>query len=449
MAPPHKVQILEQTRVSPPLNSVPDASITLTYFDILWLQLNPVQVLFFYDHPLPTTQFRQTILPNLKNSLSLSLQLFYPLAGNLTLSQQTGNHEISYINGDSVSLIIAESDSDFYRLTANHARDVTEFHTLLPPLRSPSDAGKNPVLALQVTLFPDAGFSIGMSIHHTAADGSSITHFRKSWASICRSGGDLSVITSPPIIDRTVAKRFEQIQRNYFIEMEKINVKDRVKEFEVKKTDDQEVVRATFVLARSDIERLRQWVLARVEKPYRYSSFVLTYAYVWVCLVKLRKVVGERKVHVAFAVDCRARLDPPIPSAYFGNCVIGFFAELKASELGGENGLVVGSEAIRKAIQGMNEDVLKDAELCIPKLLSLSGELVLSVAGSPRFRAYDTDFGWGGPKKIEVISIEGTGAMSLAETRDEEGGVEVGLALPKHEHVDFASIFEEGLRVFK
>ena len=41
-----------------------------------------------------------------------------------------------------------------------------------------------------------------------------------------------------------------------------------------------------------------------------------------------------------------------------------------------------------------------------------------------------TDFGWGRPKRIEEISIDTTRAISLTESRDLEGGIEVGLALP-------------------
>ena len=40
-----------------------------------------------------------------KQSLSLALQLFYPLCGNLTLSPQTGFHEIRCADGDWVSTL--------------------------------------------------------------------------------------------------------------------------------------------------------------------------------------------------------------------------------------------------------------------------------------------------------------------------------------------------------
>ncbi|PQQ10726.1 phenolic glucoside malonyltransferase 1-like isoform X1 [Prunus yedoensis var. nudiflora] len=71
----------------------------------------------------------------------------------------------------------------------------------------------------------------------------------------------------------------------------------------------------------------------------------------------------------------------------------------------------------------------------------------MGVAGSPRFGIYDTDFGWGRPSKVEVVSIEETGAMSLAESRDGiPGDVEVGLVLEKHHMQAFASLFAKGLQ---
>ncbi|XP_077214525.1 malonyl-coenzyme A:anthocyanin 3-O-glucoside-6''-O-malonyltransferase-like [Tasmannia lanceolata] len=462
MAPTHTMQVLEQIRVSPPPGSVKDNSILLTFFDVFMAQIHPVQLLFFYQYPHSTTHFLHTHFPNLKHSLSLSLQLFYPLAGHLTRSPETGDHVIRYINGDSVALTIAESDADFERLTTNLARPVKEFHHLVPPL-STSDTEKMPILAVQVTLFSNSGICIGISIHHGATDGRSLTHFMKSWASICRAEGDLSVITSPPFVDRTMVASLDQIKRKFFIEMEKVNVNnsdvvkktkdaDMVKDTFVLGRADLERHKATFVLGRADLERLRQWVLARVDpswKPSHYSSFVITCAYVWICLVKVRKIDGDKRVNITFPMDCRACLDPPLPSTYFGNCIATCFAEEKASDLGGENALVLASEAIRRAIRGMEDGVLKGAELWNQKFLSFLGELVLIVGSSPRFRMYDIDFGWGRVKKVEIISIAGSDLLSLAESRDEEGGVEVGLALHEHEILHFSSLFEEGLKMGK
>ena len=71
---------------------------------------------------------------------------------------------------------------------------------------------------------------------------------------------------------------------------------------------------------------------------------------------------------------------------------------------------------------------------------------VLSVAGSPKFRAYDVDFGFGRPKKVEIVSVTKTGAMSVAESRDEQGGIQIGIGFPKDEMDCFKKCFIDGLK---
>ncbi|XVF65666.1 hypothetical protein PTKIN_Ptkin09bG0267900 [Pterospermum kingtungense] len=79
------IKVLEQSHVSPPPGSVPATSLPLTFFDTLWFSCCHMQRLFFYEFPYPTSHFIKNSLPNLKNSLSLTLQHFFPFAGNLRL----------------------------------------------------------------------------------------------------------------------------------------------------------------------------------------------------------------------------------------------------------------------------------------------------------------------------------------------------------------------------
>lgn len=165
-------------------------------------------------------------------------------------------------------------------------------------------------------------------------------------------------------------------------------------------------------------------------RPLRLSSFVLTCAYVWVCLTKARGDVGsEATVHCGFAVDCRSRLDPPVPVAYFGNCIGACFARAKGSDIAGgdDDGFAVACKAIGREIQRLDDDggrgALEGADQWLTGFFDVwaQGGRILSVAGSPRLRVYDTDFGFGRPCKVEVRSIEETAAMSLAERRDGGG----------------------------
>ncbi|KAL2496910.1 Phenolic glucoside malonyltransferase 2 [Forsythia ovata] len=77
----------------------------------------------------------------------------------------------------------------------------------------------------------------------------------------------------------------------------------------------------------------------------------------------------------------------------------------------------------------------------------LKGKRILSVAGSPKFDLYNADYGWGRPKLLEAVSIDGDNAISLCKSRESEGGLEVGLSLDKTKMDAFAAIFTNGLRV--
>ena len=70
---------------------------------------------------------------------------------------------------------------------------------------------------------------------------------------------------------------------------------------------------------------------------------------------------------------------------------------------------------------------------------------VTAIAGSHRLGVYDTDFGWGTPIKVELVSIDRTGAISLSDTDNGDGGVDVGLVLQKHYIKVFASHFAKSL----
>ena len=54
------------------------------------------------------------------------------------------------------------------------------------------------------------------------------------------------------------------------------------------------------------------------------------------------------------------------------------------------------------------------------------------------------DFGWG-KVKVEILSIDKNEAISMTKSRDGSGGIEVGLALKKHEMENFTSLSFDGL----
>ncbi|KAF2561441.1 hypothetical protein F2Q70_00015836 [Brassica cretica] len=85
-------------------------------------------------------------------------------------------------------------------------RPVSELHNLLPELPV-SDASLT-AYALQITLFPNNGFSIGVTAHHAVLDGKTTSMFFKAWAHVCKQENRVVSLpeTLTPSLDRSLIK---------------------------------------------------------------------------------------------------------------------------------------------------------------------------------------------------------------------------------------------------
>ncbi|KAF3444866.1 hypothetical protein FNV43_RR14559 [Rhamnella rubrinervis] len=442
------MKTLEVCKVAPPPQPPHSASqpkvLPLTFFDILWLRFPPVERLFFYQISSINTQlFLHSILPKLKHSLSLTLRHFVFVAGNLIWPDDSHKPIIHYADGDGVSLTVTESNMDFYHLSSNDFRKADECRSLIPHLAVCYEQAA--VLALQITLFPNSGFCIGVTSHHAVLDCRSSTSFMKLWGQICKDDGADSSSFNPSY-DRTLIEdpaELESIFVNEWLKEGSPNMNNNrsliFREFQVPPGS----VRATFQLIKEDIEKLRQSVCAKNSKSP--STFSLVCGYVWVCLEKARIDINKERAIFGFSVDSRSRLKPTLPCTYFGNCIGGCMVVAKREELLGENGVSFAVETISEGIRGLDDGVLKGAETWVSVINSVQSERITSVAGSPRFEVYSTDFGWGRPWKVEISSIDRTGAISLSESKNGNGGFEIGLVLKLQEMKSFACSFAKGL----
>ncbi|GFP89539.1 malonyl-coenzyme:anthocyanin 5-o-glucoside-6'''-o-malonyltransferase, partial [Phtheirospermum japonicum] len=396
--------------------------------DIPWLHFHPIRRLLFYNYPCSNAHFFETIVPELKQSLSLTLKHYLPLSGKLIYPLNTNEKPVfRYEPGDSVSLTVAVSSHDFDELVGNQARDA-EYQAV-------------PVLALQATLFPDHGICIGFANHHTVGDASSIFRFMKTWSSITKLGENDS---SLPVFDRSFIKDPIGIDTIYWKVMGEIPLKSSSFPLPTNR------VRTTFTLRSDDIKRLKDMVLAEKPGLVQVSSFVVTVSYVWACLVKSGEVVDSDVLEfLIFAADVRGRVDPPVLENYFGNCLAAGMAKMEHSRLVGEEGFVSVAEVIAEDIKNrVNKkgEALKGAENWMSDMKKFKGMRGVGVAGSPKFDLCDADFGWGRARKLEIVSIDGESySMSLCKCSDSDGGLEVGLSLPKERMEAFGAIFAEGL----
>ncbi|KAJ9173190.1 hypothetical protein P3X46_016353 [Hevea brasiliensis] len=153
------VRITEICQVTPSFDSPESAtefSLPLTFFDNFWIKFHPVERIFFYELTDSTPAFfNSVILPKLKQSLSLSLLHFLPLAGKLTWPPHAAKPFIHYAPHNAVSLTVAESDADFHRLSVR-ILEAVESHPYIPEL--PVYDSTAETISIQITLFPSQGF---------------------------------------------------------------------------------------------------------------------------------------------------------------------------------------------------------------------------------------------------------------------------------------------------
>ncbi|XP_073145059.1 malonyl-coenzyme:anthocyanin 5-O-glucoside-6'''-O-malonyltransferase-like [Henckelia pumila] len=452
--------IVETCGITPPRGEVPpEISLPATYFDIMWILYHPIRRLIFFDYTESKSCFFETHLPKLKRSLSLTLKQFTPLAGNIICPLNADEiPRFRYVDGDSVPLTVSESSNDFDSLVSYGARDADQFYDYVPqmaPIKDEPEYKLVPILALQVTLFPGRGISIGFANHHSIGDASSILSFIKMWASICKFDGSDEESKSQdyrkhmPCFDRKLIKDPRGIDRIYWKQFRQIPIQSSTFPLPTKR------VRATYILSESDIKKLKGLVSSKRPGLVHLSSFVVASAYVWVNLVKSGDATGEEvganvDEYFIFAADARTRIDPPVPANYFGNCLCGGIVKIAHGEMVGNEGVAAAAEATGEMIRNKvnnKEEALKGAENVLSDLESLGKIRSLGVSGSPRFDLYGVDYGFGKARKVEVVSLDGEEySMSLCKWRDNsETGLEIGLSLPRPRMEAFAALFQDGL----
>ncbi|CAN8253536.1 unnamed protein product [Cochlearia groenlandica] len=441
-------------------------SLPLTFFDLLWFKLNPVKRVIFYKLTNEPTRsyFDSVIVPSLTSSLSSSLSLFLPLAGRLVWDHEEDKPHIVYNKpNDAVSFTVAESNStdSLSVLTGEKPFLASKLRSLVPEL-SISDESAN-IVSFQVTLFPKQGFCLGVNAHHAVLDGLTTTNFLKSWAYICKQK-DASLLPYDliPVFDRAVVKGSKDIERKMLNTWQVIlegipHGNEPINQKSVgllplpAASVDPEAVRFTLELTREDMETLRGRLRreSSPEEELRLSTFVVTYSYALTCLIRARGGDPDRPVGYGFVVDCRKLVDPPKPSNYFGNCVSAKFKiPLKAGTFMGEEGFLAAARMISNSV----EEIDGSMALKLPEVLEAfstppqQGTQMLTIAGSTRLGVYGLDFGWGRPARVMVVSID-QGGISLAESRVESGGVEVGFSLKKHEMDALIDILLDGLKM--
>ncbi|KAG6395195.1 hypothetical protein SASPL_145836 [Salvia splendens] len=439
------VKIIESYSVSPPSGTAAEQTFHLLHFDMIWLDFVLTETLYFYPLKCSQSHFLDTIIGNLKHSLSLTLKHFLPLSSKIIFPLSSAATPVSrYTAGDSISLTIATCDNDFSHVVSNRPKAADGLHHLVPQMPAAaysSDEIKFSPLAIQLTLLPNQGICIGFTHHHSICDATNLSAFVHTWASINKS----NVINQLPFYGRDSVQDSTKLTISYWNQFKTIRP---TVSLTLPLPSDK--VRATFHLTDSQIDKLKTLVIIKKPSIGRPSTFVVVCAYLWSCLAKSAGEVvenGDETEYLSSPVNCRQRLDPPLPENYFGNCLIHMIAVSSHGILKGDEGFAAAAEAVAAAVKSVQKrtSVLEYFERRSEIISELKGKRLVRVAGSSKLDEYGADYGWGRAVKYECIHTDFHGAVNICKAR--QGGIELGFSMSKAKMDSFVDVFNKYLYI--
>lgn len=437
----------------------------LSSIDLSMIATNNMRKLLFYK----TQKEFSTIVDELKGSLSLALVDFFPFAGRLDIDGgESGRPEVD-CNDAGAEFVEAAIDIVFEHLEKDEFQHKSFFKELVQTRDKSYDAS---LLSIQVTAFQGGGICIGVNFHHVIADGASFWHFMKCWAELSRG----LPISENPCHMRTYYKRDKESYSipKISVRAEEV-VNDRIKEAQILRFTRDDLLpmkNSEISLSTSDPSRnmnssiqkpiksegtkleittfhfSEKMIQSLKERSGASSSFVAVAAQFWRCVMEAREVPENEAVYFALAVDCRGRVNPPLPPTYFGNCICIGTARTTAKQLLGQD-IGFAAALIQELIHSSNWEMQlnnridwvesqlcscdKDRSVTIPNFPKYQGRYIVRVAMSPKFPVYDIDHGWGRPLNVQAAFLGEIGGMLLFVGSEGRRSIALSTQLPQHQ----------------
>ncbi|TMW88468.1 hypothetical protein EJD97_018538 [Solanum chilense] len=369
----------------------------------------------------PIFFYKNNIDNRLKKSLSETLTLFYPLAGELNSEDDStfvkcNDNGVLYVEAcvkDSVCL------DEFIRNL-----DLSQLINFLPQHASMGSKMNyvqtlETLVSIKVTRFHCGGVAIGGVLFHRLLDGYSMSKFFNAWAKITR-GDHNDDIASPDFTSSSLLFPPQNLPQE-FIETNKM----------IFFHEEKSLVRR-FVFNAKAIEAIKMKVSSEnVPNPSRVEALT---TFIWKHLILATRTTKgvslSTPIMVAHIVNLRSRIEPKLLNA-FGNLV--FIATSEVIEMSNDDELELPHllGIVREMLENMNSENLKALEVNgIVDMVTQVGSLLTQLdtykfSSWCNFGLYDVDFGWGKPifiaPFIEPISSLNKQQIILVENGRNDG----------------------------
>ncbi|XP_038688552.1 stemmadenine O-acetyltransferase-like [Tripterygium wilfordii] len=396
-----KVEIIERKTIKP---STPTPHNFRTFKFSLLDQFYPsfhIPLLLFYpakgdtNHHLDSKQ-RSNVL---KASLSKTLSLYYPFAGQ--------------IKADNISIECNDEGTMFVEARANCLlSDVLQnpspqqLQKFLPIELEFTKAEIGHLLFVQVNFFECGGMAIGVCLSHKLADATTLITFIKAWASIALESDE--VVVHPELF--VGASVFPPV--DYALPI-----------VESPFIQDKSCVCRRLVFSAENIAAIRAKTASEsVQQPTRVEAIT---ALLWKCATNSSSSIQGTSSRSSFcfhAVNLRKRLSPPLSEYSVGNILGGITAETENTDIELPS-LVIKLRKEFKELRVTTEVVklLGDISKMMESLGKMGDGDFYIFSSWCRMPVYEADFGWGKPIWVTLVNLKVPNVVVLVDTKEGDG----------------------------
>ncbi|KAL1196778.1 putative acetyltransferase [Cardamine amara subsp. amara] len=354
------------------------------------------------DDAIKPREFMETLLQKLKDSLATTLS---PPGAGFIYSQS--DLSVSDIVGSKYVPLVVQSFFDHHKALN-------------------LDGYTMSLVSVKVTELVDGVF-IGLSMNHSIGDGSSFWQFFNSLSDIFNSSQEETIdnnnnslfcLKNPPI--------FRQVSGpTYSLPFSKPD--DSMSRLE------HPVLKQRMFHFSSETVRLLKSRANQECGTTKISSFQSLAAFIWRSITRARKLLNDQETTCRFAAGNRSRMNPPLPTNYFGVYISIAQATTKTGDLL-ENELGLAALKLHQAVtEHTGEKIIAEIDRWFNSPSSLDdffSSNIVHMGSSPRFNKYGCEFGMG--KAVAVRSGYGgkyDGKVSAYPGREGDGSIDLEVCL--------------------
>ncbi|KAK1392443.1 N-hydroxycinnamoyl/benzoyltransferase 6 [Heracleum sosnowskyi] len=437
------VKLVSESYIKPfPLTKKAKQPIHLGPFDLAMLSTHYIQKGLLFKKPAVENDQEnpiQVLVQKLKDSLSVTLTHFYPLAGRLVTKKEESPHSyvvfIDCVNSPGARFVQSKVD-----LTISDVLSPTYVPSIVQSFfdhdRAIShDGHKMSLLTVQVAELRDGVF-VGCSLNHCVADGTSYWHFFNTLSEVFMKdiGNGVSEISRPPNHERWFPDGYGPVFNLPFTHTDQFLSRHEAPVLKEKKIH----------FSAAALARIKAKANTKCkDENITISSLQALSALMWRCITRVRRLPQDQITNCKLAVNNRSRLHPPLSQNYFGN----FIQAVKATTTAGNllaNDLEWAALQLHKAVAEHDDkalrkfvtDWLQSPFVYQPR--QFFDPYSVMMGSSPRFDMYGNEFGLG--KAVAVLSGYANkfdGKVTLYPGHEGGGSMDLEICLPPHSMTAF------------